>query len=136
VSLLPTLQGSWNETGPIRGRVGVNPEQGERLGPLTLGLALTRAKGDREQRVVVVGDGDFLSNAYLGNAGNLDLGLRILRWLSGDERLLRIPARSAPDRTLELSPLQAGAIGIGFLMVLPLLLLGIGALVLWRRSRA
>jgi len=136
VSLLPTLQGSWNETGPIRGQVRVDPEQGERRGPLAIGMALSRSRNAKEQRVVVVGDGDFLSNAYLGNAGNLDLGLRILRWLAGDEQLLRIPARTAPDRTLELSRLQAGAIGIGFLVVLPLLLLGIGALVWWRRTRA
>jgi ABC-type uncharacterized transport system involved in gliding motility auxiliary subunit len=136
VPLLQTLEGSWNETGPIRGEVRLDPEQGERAGPLALGLALTRSKDGEEQRVVVVGDGDFLSNAYLGNAGNLDLGLRILRWLSGDERLLRIPARTAPDRTLELSPLQAGIIGIGSLLVLPLLLVGVGSLIWWRRRRA
>ena len=43
--------------------------------------------------LAIVGDGDFLSNAYLGNAGNLELGLRLLRWLSREDRMLKIPPR-------------------------------------------
>ena len=77
---LATRNGSWNETGPVQGEVTRDPAQGEEAGPLTIALALNRPspRGPGEQRVVVVGDGDFLSNAHLSHGGNLDLGLRLV----------------------------------------------------------
>lgn len=133
--VLNTLEASWNETGPLQGEVRRDPDVGERAGPLTLGLALSRPNpaDDGEQRAIVVGDGDFLSNAYLGNGGNLDLGLRLVRWLSREDRLLRIPPRISPSPNLELSPLAAKLIGLGFLFGLPLLLAAAGTLIWWRR---
>jgi ABC-type uncharacterized transport system involved in gliding motility auxiliary subunit len=140
--ILRTLEQSWNETGPIRGEITVDPDQDEKPGPLTIGLALSRTAalpeanaGQREQRLVVVGDGDFLSNAYLGNGGNLDLGLNILRWLTGEDDLLDIPVQSAPDRTLNLSRTATAVIGLGFLLVSPSLLVGTGLYIRWRRRR-
>ncbi len=86
-----------------------------------------------QQRVVVLGDGDFLSNQYLGNAGNLDLGTRLVDWLSGDEQLIEVPARLARDRQLELSdPVQA-TIGLLALLGIPAALLLTGFTLWWRR---
>ncbi len=133
--LLSTLTRSWNETGPLQGEITRDEKKGEQQGPLTIGIALDRTLGDGQQRVLVIGDGDFLSNSYIGNGGNLDLGLNILRWLSGDDRLLNIPARTAPDRTLELSTTAGIVIGLGFLFLLPLLLLAAGILIWWRRRK-
>jgi hypothetical protein len=134
--LLQTLKGSWNETGPLSGEIEQNPLAGEEAGPLTLGLALSRQLGDTEQRIVVIGDGDFLANSYIGNAGNLDLGLALCRWLVGDTQMIGIPAPQASDRELHLSRLAIGIIGIGSLFILPLLLLASGGLMAWRRNRA
>lgn len=134
--LLQTLDKSWNETGPLSGEIERNPLAGEEAGPLTLGLALNRQLDDREQRVVVIGDGDFLANSYIGNAGNLDLGLALCRWLVGDNQMIGIPTPQASDRELHLSRLAIGTIGIGSLIVLPLMLLATGALLAWRRNRA
>lgn len=150
-SLLTTLQRSWTEIGPIEGKIAFDAAKGERQGPLDIGYALTRQinkAGDNkavdpqkqetpaEQRIVVIGDGDFLSNAYLGNGGNLDLGINMVQWLSRGDALINIPAKIAPDRTLELSPLASGSIAVGFLFLLPGALLGAGALVWFkRRSR-
>ncbi len=140
--ILRTLEQSWNETGPIRGELTVDPDQHEKSGPLTIALALRRTlaatdvdAGQREQRLVIVGDGDFLSNAYLANGGNLDLGLNILRWLTEEDDLLEVPVRAAPDRTLDLSPTATAIIGLGFLMVSPLLLVATGLYIRWRRRR-
>ncbi len=129
--LLQTQARSWNETGPIRGQIRRDPAAGEEAGPLTLGVAMSRG----DQRVLLLGDGDFLSNAFLGNAGNLDLGLALVRWLSHDDALIQIPARTAPDQNLELSRSAGLAIGLGFLILLPLALLLTGVLVWWRRQR-
>ena len=89
----------------------------------------------KSQRIVVIGDGDFLSNAYLGNGGNLDLGLHLIHWLSHHEAFLDIPAKTAPDRHLELSPVASGLIAIGFLFLLPLALIGTGAAIWFQRRR-
>jgi hypothetical protein len=136
--ILRTSDRSWTESSPIAAQIRYDADAGEIPGPLDLGFALTRLspRPDRaEQRVVVIGDGDFLSNSYLGNGGNRALGARAVNWLLADDAMLDIAPVQAPDRTLALTRTQGGVIGIGFLLVLPLLLLATGALVAWRRRR-
>lgn len=171
-ALLRTLARSWTETGPVEGEIRFNADSGEKEGPLTLGVAVTReikteaatptaagvekpagqvstaeppakqgaeaasdkpAEKAREQRIVVVGDGDFLSNTYLGNGGNLNLGLNLVQWLSHNDALINIPAKTAGDTTLELSQIASGLIGVGFLLLLPALLIGTGGWIWFRR---
>jgi hypothetical protein len=134
--LLRTLARSWNETGPLQGDIQRDPASGERAGPLTIGYTLTRGEPDREQRVLVIGDGDFLSNSYLSNVGNLDLGLTLIRWLVADDRMIGLPPREILDQELQLAPLARGIIGLGSLILLPLLLLISGGIIAWRRNRA
>ncbi len=143
-TFLQTLPRTWNETGPLAGKIGLDPDQGEREGPLTLGLTLTRktpnetadASRPQEQRVVIIGDGDFLSNTYLGNASNLDLGINVVQWLTYNDQLIDIPARAAPDTRLGLSPTALVLIGFGFLILSPLILFSFGLFIWWRRRRA
>ena len=129
---LQTHSSTWTETGAIEGQIGFDPDSQERAGPLTLGLAMTRG----EQRVVVIGDADFLSNQYVGIGGNLDLGLRLVNWLLADDSLIEIPARSSSDNRLNLAPRAVGWIGLVWLVLVP----GIGLLsaagVWWKRRRA
>ncbi len=137
--LLTTLPRTWNETGPIKGEVSRDHSLGEEAGPLHIGVALTREIAGKnamhQQRILVIGDGDFLSNAYLGNGGNLNLGLNLIRWLTREDRLLNIPAKTAPDLSLNLSHTATLIIGFGFLAVLPLGLMITGATIGWRRRR-
>lgn len=147
-SIHPILQSSatsWNETGPIpkagdaADKVSQDAAAGEIRGPLDLGFALTRVSprpGRREQRAVVIGDGDFLSNSFLGNGGNRELGQRVFDWLLGDDAQIVVPDRTAPDRTLDFSQAALGAIGALFLIVLPALLAASGMFIWWRRRRA
>ena len=142
---LETLPRSWAESGELSGEITLDPGE-DIAGPLTLGLALDRnldsetdeetEHPDRRQRVVVIGDADFLSDSYLGQGGNLDLGLNIVNWLSHDDALINIPAKTAPDRQLQLSSTAQAVIGFGFLLVLPLGLLLCGLIIWWRRRRA
>ena len=112
---------------------------GELKGPLDFGFALARlspSPDKREQRAVVVGDGDFLSNAYLGQGGNRALGERIFNWLLGDDALVDLPREGVPDRVLRIGQGELNAVTIGFMVLLPLLLLIVGGLIAWRRRRA
>ncbi len=70
--------------------------------------------------MLVIGDGDFLSNSYLSNVGNQDLGLALIRWLVADDRMIGMPSREIQDQELQLTPLARGIIGLGSLILLPL----------------
>ena len=142
---LKTGENSWVETGSLTsGQVQFNEKEDIR-GPVTIGVSLTRdqdktaakpvaAAANKQQRVIVLGNGNFLANQYVGNVGNLDLGMNMINWLSEDEHFLDIPAKTAPDTALQLSPLQSGIIGFGFLFGLPAILLA-GGLTIWLRRR-
>lgn len=134
VAFLKSSEQAWNETGPIQGVLNRDASLGERAGPLSFGLALTRSHAGKQQRIAVIGDGDFLSNTYLGNVGNLDLGSRIIKWLVQDDNYIEIPARISPDNSLKLSAIAIGGIGLGFLFFLPLTLMGCGFWI-WRKRK-
>ena len=133
---------SWTEFHPIDNDkpsdIRFDASAGELKGPLDFGFALSRlspSPDKSEQRAVVVGDGDFLSNTFLGNGGNRALGERVFDWLLGDDKLVDLPPRGAPDRLLQISQAELNTFSFGFLIALPLLLLLIGGLIVWRRRR-
>ena len=129
--LLLTQSRTWTETSPLSGTIRFDPDGLEKSGPLLLGVALSRP----QQRVIVIGDGDFLSNAYLGNGGNPDLGLNLFNWLSEDDTLLDIRTKPAPDQELHLSDTALLVMTGVFLLGLPLLALSGSWLIWWRRQR-
>lgn len=139
--LFDTRPAAWSETGPVQGRVAFDAGKDIR-GPLNLAVGFTREIGNedgaasrREQRVIVVGDGDFLANTLIANGGNLALGLSMANWLSLDDAYVNIPVRTATDRTLNLSPAAQIAIVVVFLVLLPLGFIGTGVAVWWRRRK-
>lgn len=140
--VLRSLPGSWVEVSPLDGEVGFE-ENVDLPGPVTLGMVMERGldedNGDEEtpmtiQRVVVIGDGDFLSNTYLGNGVNRDLGERLLNWLSHDDELVTIAPRVARDTRLEMSKTGSLIIGLGFLIIIPLSLVITGVWI-WHSRR-
>lgn len=148
--IIKTLPRSWTETGEIKDQVSFDADTAERAGPIDIGLALQRpfasegaGENDgvaqvaaRTQRAVIIGDGDFLSNNYLGNGQNLDLGLNIAQWLADDGAQIKLAAVGAPDTRLSIS--RAGAIALlaVFVGLLPLGLLATGAWLWLKRRKA
>ena len=145
-SLLISGDHTWLETGVLEGEIEYN-EDSDLIGPLDIGITLEKTiENDLgndldepsetiQQRIIVIGDGDFLSNTYVGNSGNLDLGIRLINWLSNDDDFISIPIKTVNDAHLELSLLASGIIAFGFILVLPLLFLGTGLTIWWRRKK-
>lgn len=138
--ILSTGLRAWSETGDLSGELRFDVDA-DVSGPLDIGIAMQRTvAGDdhsdeaKKQRVIVIGDGDFLSNAYLANGANLNLALNIFNWLAEDEILIDIPVRRAPDLAFDLSHTAAVVIRFGVMFGLPALLLGTGFFI-WNRRR-
>ena len=138
---LQTVPRSWSETGVLKGAIDYNADK-DIVGPLTIGLALTHKKEKKnkdkvkKQRIVILGDGDFLSNTYLGNQGNLNIGHNIINWISNDDSFISIPSSNAVDDQITLTDLTGAFIGLFFLVLLPLGLLVTGTVIWYKRRSA
>jgi hypothetical protein len=133
--LIDVAPRGWVETGKLDTRP-VFDKSRDFPGPVNVASAFERTVGDREQRVIVVGTGHFLSNSFIGNGGNLALGLGMLNWLAGDDALVSIDARPAADTQLEIDSMQLYLIAFVVLLLLPLAFAVTGTVVWWRRRNA
>ena len=145
--MLTSSPAAWLETQPIdEGGVALDEDKGDIPGPLTIGMSLTRdfqpeaggrdADSDEaltdesserhQQRVVLIGDADFLSDGSLGQLGNLQLGTNIIQWLASRDAQLNIEVPKAPDASMFLPSWAVILLSVSFVIVLPLLLIGIG----------
>ncbi|MGH8443816.1 MAG: GldG family protein [Solimonas sp.] len=143
--LLVTSDTAWLETGDINAG-SVQFDGKDIKGPLLIGATLTRdykpatpsADADARdappesrahpQRVALIGDADFLSDAYLDQLGNQQLGLNLVQWLASRDTQLNIDVPKAPDMSLYLPGWATLAVAAGFVALLPLLLLGYGVM--------
>jgi len=135
--MLITGESSWLESGELAGEVTPDYANGDKPGPLSIGMSLSREINDRQQRVVVLGDSDFMLNQFIGagNGGNLELSNKLFDWLSQSDDLLKIKTARAPDTELKMPGNSLNVLAIVFLFGLPLLLVMIGTLRWWIRRR-
>ena len=132
--LVDTRTASWSETGPLNRSIRF--DKGKDLpGPLNLAVAATRNIKDKEQRVAVICDGDFASNAFvMRNGGNLDFAMSIANWLSHDDAYVNVPVRTVSDQALQLSNTTRTVLMALFVIIIPLSLSAAG-IVIWLRRR-
>jgi ABC-type uncharacterized transport system involved in gliding motility auxiliary subunit len=132
--LIDVAQRGWVEVGKLDESPVFDATRDIR-GPVTIAAAFERTVGDRQQRVIVVGGGSFLSNTYL-DRGNLQLGLAMVNWLTADDELVSIDPRPAPDARIDIGQMTLYAIALAFLLVLPVAFVLTGVIVWWRRRKA
>lgn len=124
---------AWTETGALSGEIKFGDDEREVAGPMPMALSLERARNNRQQRVIVVGDGDFIADAWIGNGGNRDLGNRLFNWLVDDTELLQLEHPVATDAKLEISRNGVLAISLLALFLLPAALFSNATRVWYRR---
>ncbi|MFN8544337.1 MAG: DUF4350 domain-containing protein [Candidatus Binatia bacterium] len=139
-----TAPTAWAMADLDRARRGDEPSvaKHDRRGPVTI-AAMAEVGGagaDRRGRVVVLGDADFASDAYLDLLGNRDLALNAVAWVGGEEVLAGVRKKDVPEVLRPLSPLvltdvQAHRILVSAAIVPPVLVLATGMVVVFRRRR-
>src|SRR5215467_509197 len=103
--------------------------------PRVLGIAAegTLAPGAPPLRAVVFGDGDFTSNSFLPYMANSDLALAAVRWLAREEQGTAVRTRIPVPPMILLTAAQSRAIFALIVILLPLVVIAIGAGVWWSR---
>jgi ABC-type uncharacterized transport system involved in gliding motility auxiliary subunit len=134
-SIARTADSAWAVQDPDRARRGAEPSRaaGDVPGSASvMVMAEVAGRNGRSGRVVVVGDADFASDAYLDLLGNRDLALNAVAWVAGEEALAGERNQRTPEVIRPLSPLvltepQARTIFLATVIVQPgaVLLLGI-----------
>ncbi len=132
IELLKTSERSWGETA-LQGQDAKFDEGQDNQGPLTLGITTTRKVGDKEARLVVIGDSDFANNNYVRLAGNGDLFLNTINWLAQEEDLISIRPKSATNRSVTMTESQQRTFFLLVVLIMPLAVIGMGAYVWWKR---
>jgi ABC-type uncharacterized transport system involved in gliding motility auxiliary subunit len=138
LSLVESSAGSWGETDfEALGNQIAEYNEGEDLpGPLAMATSVETQEteeGAPSTRLVVFADSDFAANSSLMLGGNADLFLNSVNWLAEEEELISIRPTPPVMRTLVLSPGQARFIQYSSVIVLPAVVLVIGAVVWWTR---
>jgi ABC-type uncharacterized transport system involved in gliding motility auxiliary subunit len=160
VALIRTNEQMWAESDVKSDPIEFDPKQ-DVSGPFDLGVALTRNleagenkqqkestpspspenfNNDRpkksEARMVAIGNSTFATDSLFQDPRvlNGDLFLNSVQWLaSDDDRALSIRPKEPKNRRINLSPLQANALGWMSSIIVPFLGLGFAGLTWWRR---
>jgi gliding motility-associatede transport system auxiliary component len=126
------------------GRPVKETDKGDRPGPVPIAAAVTAPAPDApapaspdlpktEARLVVVGDSDFLTNKFIGAAGNRDMGLNIGNWLAQQEDMIAIRPKDPQDRRIQMTSDQATRVFWLTFAIVPALLFLTAIWVWWRR---
>jgi ABC-2 type transport system permease protein len=135
--------GSWNEletTNFVDDSVKLNPAAGEVERSYPVVLALSRKIKGKEQKIIVSGDADWMSNGELGmnrnevQAANFTPIVSSFFWLSDGEVPIDMRHDVPPDTSLSIGEKGWAFFGIFFKWGLPALLIA-ASLIIWIRRR-
>ena len=102
-SIARTGDTAWAMSDPARARRGEEPSKAHDDRPGSASVVVMaevgvpgNGDGHRPGRLVVVGDADFASDAYVDLLGNRDLALNAVAWLAGEEELTGVRSKQSP----------------------------------------
>ncbi|SEM31216.1 ABC-2 type transport system permease protein [bacterium A37T11] len=112
---------------------------GDVKGSIPVMLSLSRTVNRKEQRIIIAGDADFMSNTELQRnnmrTANFELSTGIFSWLTGGQFPIDTSRPESKDKRVNVSTDDVAHLKIIYLWVLPGLLLAVGAILLIRRKR-
>lgn len=102
-------------------------------------IALSRKINGKEQRIVVAGDADFMSNGelrrYNVQTANFFFNTALFSWLNYGEFPIDTSRPDSADKRVKVTVAQVAMLKILFVWVLPAVLVALGAILLIRRKR-
>jgi ABC-type uncharacterized transport system involved in gliding motility auxiliary subunit len=119
----------------------VTPNEGDKRGPLAIGIAATKSagsdgtssNGSSGSRIAIFGDSDFAANNFFGFQKNGDLFMNVVSWLAEEEDLIAIPPKNPEDRRISLTAAGSKVIMLVSLFLLPLAAFGTAIAVYMKR---
>lgn len=134
--LVYTSSNSWGEMDLDRLYKEKKAEQneGDSEGPTTLAMAVEKDDSVKT-RLVVVGDSDFASDVYVGQApGNMDFFLNIVSWLAEEEDLISVRPKEPENRSLTMTMRQQKLTLFFLIILLPIAAVRMGIHIYIKRS--
>lgn len=134
--LLTALENvSWLKAGKLvtdSAAVLFKPEEGDIKGLFAPAIALTRQVNNKQQRIIICGDADFMSNL---RPQSVRYGIYFYGWLDGGGFPVFLPRPNPLDNFITVTGKGAATLKILYIWVLPGMVLLAGAILLIRRKR-
>ena len=122
-----------------RGTITFSAENGDIRGPVAMAVSLSRKINGKEQRIVVTGDADFMSNVELSrvnmNTANFVFNTALFSWLNYGDFPIDTSRPDAKDKRITVSTDAVDGLRILYIWILPGILVALGAILLIRRKR-
>jgi len=139
-SLLVSPAQGWNKQGTVdltSTEVKYNELAGDKKGVFPVVLTLMKGINGKEQRILVSGDADFMSNATLiaGKGSNKNFVKSIFKWFSGDEFPIDVSRPRNTDDAVLLKRKEISTLKMVLLGIIPGLIIALGAFILISRKR-
>ena len=102
-------------------------------GPLSLGVSAEKKTGDKDTRLVVIGNSTFATDQWGKLQRNGDLFFNAVNWLAQDENLISIRPKNPENRQVTLSEAQQRGLQWFSVILLPGLVILAGVWIWWKR---
>lgn len=131
--LFKSSSNSWGETDYMTREVEFN--QGKDLkGPVPMAVLSSKTLDNKKKAaVMVIGDSDFATNAYIKNSGNFDLFLNEINYLAEEEDMITVRPKEIDDRRVNLTAKDSKLILYVSVIALPLIVVVAGVFIYFRR---
>jgi ABC-2 type transport system permease protein len=130
---------SWNKKGKLTvdsADVVYSVAEGDEKKSVPTILALSRKINNREQRIIVTGDADFMSNQELAKSGvNFEFASDLFGWFTNGKYPIDTRRPPGDDNWINLTSRGMTTLNILFIWVFPGLILAVGSIFLIRRKR-
>lgn len=143
LTILASEAQGWNEihtTDFVNTVAELDSLKGEKRGAKSVGIQMTRTVGDKNQKILLLGDADCFSNAemmrqrYGVTSANFPFLYQTFKWLCDDRYPIDTPRAHGKDNSLRIGFQAIPFLKWGFLGVLPLVMLLAMILIIIRRK--
>ncbi len=133
--ILQTTDKGWGEKGNNESETGQFDEGKDLKGPITFGLTIVKKLDKKtENRVVIIGDSDFVKNNATSFETGRDLFINSVNWLAKQEKKITIRPKERKQRAIVLTEQNKGLVFYFSILIIPFSIVVIGAIVYFIRK--